>query len=83
MRQAPTGAATHWGTYRGHRQPDRRGAHRVGHTGALSMVHTEGIDNQSDWGTLGHCLLYIQKALAPSRGGERLGTDNQTDRGHT
>ena len=64
-------------------QTTRQGVHPVGHTGALSTVHTEGIDNQPDWGTLGHCLLYIQKALATSRGGERLGTDNQTDWGGT
>ena len=43
------GTLGHWSTvnctYRGHRQPDRQGAHIVGHTGALSTVHTEGTDN--------------------------------------
>ena len=35
-------------------------------------------------GTLGHCLLYIQRALATRLVGRRLsteGTDNHTDRG--
>ena len=32
-------------------------------TGALSTVHTDSTYNQSDRAQLGHCLLYIQKAL--------------------
>ena len=68
-------------------QPDR------GHTGALSTVHTEGTDNQPDWGPLGHCQLYIQRALITRPTGDthsgalstvhREGIDNQSDRGHT
>ena len=34
-----------------------------------STVHTEGTDNQSDKGSLGHCLLYIKRALATSQTG--------------
>ena len=57
-----------------------------GHTqwGTLSTVHTEGTDNQTDRDTLGHCICYLQRALATSRGWGGLGTegrDNQTDRG--
>ena len=77
-----TGAAGH----RGDRQPDKQGANRVRHTGTLLTVCTEGSDNQPDRGTLGYCLLYIQRALASSWCGGRLGTegtDNQTDREHT
>ena len=34
--------------YRGQRHPDRQWAHTVGYAGALRMVHTEDIDNQSE-----------------------------------
>ena len=47
-------------------------------------MYTEGTVKQSYRGRLGHCLLYIQRALATRRMGGRLGTediDNQTDRG--
>ena len=61
--------ATRWGRgagYRWHRQPDRQGAHIVGHTGELSTVHAEGSDNQSD------CqLCTYRRALATSRLGHR------------
>ena len=70
-----------WGTvhssYRGHWQPATVGVgwrlgtynqtHRVGHTGTLSTVHTEGTDNQS-----GRGYTTVQTE----------GTDNQSDRGH-
>ena len=55
-------------------------SHAMGQTGALPTVHTEGTDNQSDSVPLGHCLLYIQRALATSWGEGRLdkeGTNNQ------
>ena len=65
----------HWGTvyctYRGHWPPagtrggwaEKQQTDR-GHThsGALSTVHTEDTENQSDRGTLGHCN--IQRAMA-------------------
>ena len=44
---------------------------------------SESTDKQIDRGTLRHCLLYIQRALATNREEGRLGvegTDNQTDR---
>ena len=49
-------------------------------------VGTEGTDNQTDRGTLGHCLLYIHRALETNQGEGRVntkGTDNHTDSGHT
>ena len=38
-----------------------------------TRAHTEGTDNQTDkghtqWGTLGHCQMYIQRALVTRRG---------------
>ena len=59
--------------HRGHQQPDRQEAHTVGHSGALSTVHIEGADNQSDRGPLGHCQLYIQGSWA-----QRTPTTRQT-----
>ena len=38
---------------RGHKHPDRQGTHTVGHTGALSTVHTECTGNQPGEGRLG------------------------------
>ena len=55
------------GGQRGHKQPDRQGPHIVGHTGALSIVQTEGTGSQP-WG-------------GRKVGAE--GTDSQPDRGHT
>ena len=67
-------------TFRGHRQPVRQRP-----TAALSSVHTEGTGNQpglgnegtynqtdsghTQWITLGHCQLYIQRTQTTSQTG--------------
>ena len=82
VRQGPTGGTVHC-THRGHwqplgrgevghRQPDRQGAYTVGHIRALSTVHTEDTDNQSDRHPLDR---HVQRALATSRREGRLGTE--------
>ena len=78
----------HWPGWRaGHRQPDKKGAHTVGHTGALPTVHTERTDNQSDKGhKVGHCQLYIQRTQTTSMQEHTVGHTgaiNCTYRGHT
>ena len=54
------------------------GAHRG--TGAMPTVHRDTADNQSESVPLGHCLLYIQRALITSQGGGGLEQRAQTAR---
>ena len=74
MRQAPTGAAAQWGTVSMALSTSQTGAHTVGycqpvrqgaHIGALSTVHSNGTDNQSD---RVHTVGYtgVQRAQTPN-----------------
>ena len=90
----------HWGTViqRAH-TTSRSGEHSGAHNGALSTVHTGGIDSKSDRGhtvgDTGPCLLYIQRVQTTSQSEgtqwgilrqstvHTEGTYNQPDRGQT
>ena len=67
-------ATSHLGTEGTDNQTGKGRTKWGAHSGALSTVHNEGTDNQSDRCTLGHCLLNIQRELATSQTGEHWGT---------
>ena len=55
----------------------------MGHTGALSTVHTEDTDYQSDRGnSVGHYQLYIQSAVDCPFRGHRQKSDRRHSVGH-